>query len=119
MEAIWNFALYKTDRRRRREGLAKEPILRVAIWAQIDQAALIARYQAHQAYLDEPHPITRRTLTRQVACLKSLDLVRVIRPTKPDGRGGWRREANVYSITRAGKLWIKKHARAVQIPLVV
>ncbi len=119
MEAIWNFALHKTDRRRRRQGVPQVSIFRVNIWAQIGQAALIGRYGAHLDYLGESHPITPRTLTRQVACLRALDLVRVVHPVSPDGRGGFRREANVYSITRTGKLWIKKHGRAVRIPLVV
>lgn len=119
LEAIWNAAIYQTDKRRRKAGAEKQPILRVRIWCQLSQVQVIAAYVRHQKYLDEPHPITSRTLTRQVAGLRHLELVNVIHPVSKDGRGGFRREPNVYVITHAGKLWIKRHARAVQIPQVV
>lgn len=120
VEALWNLAYYATDRRRRKRQERKVSILKVPIWVQVGQAKLIARYRAHMKYLREPRELSKRTLTRQVAGLRELGLVSVINPSHYDKkRREWVHEHNVYSITYAGKLWIKRHARAVKIPLVV
>lgn len=120
VETLWNLAYYATDRRRRKRGHRKVSILEVPIWVQVGQAKLIARYRAHMKYLRAERALSKRTLTRQVAGLRALRLVSVINPSHYDRRRGrWVHEHNVYSITYLGKLWIKRHARAVKIPPVV
>jgi hypothetical protein len=120
LEALWNLAYYATDRRRRKRGERKVSILNVAIWVQVSQAGLIRRYLAHAEYLRELRPLSKRTLTRQVAGFRRLRLLSIINPSHFDRRRReWVHEHNVYSITYLGKLWIKRHARAVKIPLVV
>jgi hypothetical protein len=120
LEALWNLAYWATDRRRRKAGVPKVSILKVNIWVQASQARLIARYRAHLAYLKEPRPISRRTLTRQVAGFRRLKLIAVKNFSDFDRRrGAWVQQHNVYTVTYLGKLWIKRHARSVKIPLVV
>ena len=120
LEALWNFALWKTMRRRRRARLPMLALLKVTVWCQLSQAALIDAYCRHLKYLSLSHPITRRTLTRQLAAFRRDQLISVMQPRDPDRRTGkWRLEHNIYTITRAGILWIKKHGRAVKIPQVV
>ncbi len=120
LEALWNLAYWSTDNRRRRAGHRKVSILKVPIWVQASQARLLARYRAHLAYLKEPRSMAARTLSRQMAGFRRLKLVQVTAPSHYDrARGGWIHEPNVYTVTYLGKLWIKRHARSVKIPLVV
>lgn len=120
LEALWNLAYWSTDKRRRRAQLRKVSVLKVPIWCQASQPRLLARYQAHLAYLKEPRTLSKRTLTRQVTGFRRLKLVAVTHQSHYDkSRGGWVHEPNVYTITYLGKLWIKRHARAVKIHLVV
>lgn len=120
LEALWNLAYYATDRRRRKVNARKVSILKVPVWVQVRQSKLIERYRAHLKYLQAPRPICRRTLTRQMNAFRRDGLVRVINPSYFDkARGEWVTEPNVYTITYRGKLWIKRHARAVTNQLVV
>lgn len=123
-EALFAYAIYVTGRRRRRRGVTPIDILKVAdageLWCKAGQQKVLERYQEHAAYLELEHPMSPRTLTRHVALAKRLKLVNVGNYSRFDARaGGWVQERNVYTITRAGVLWIKRHARALKIPSVV
>lgn len=120
LEAIWNLAYYETNKRRRRRRAPRVSIFEVEIWTQASQARLIRRYLAHLAYLRAPAALSRRTLSRQVAGFRRLRLLAVTHPSHYDRRrAAWIHQDNIYTITHAGKLWIKRHARAVKIPSVV
>lgn len=120
LEALFNFAVHKTDRRRRRARAPRVPLLRVALWCELGQDALLAAYRRHARYLKDERGMTKRTLTRQVAGFRRMRLVEVINPSHYDRRTGrWIHRHNVYTFTRAGVLWIKRHARAVRIPSVI
>jgi len=117
---LWNLAYYATDRRRRERRERKVSVLKVAIWVQVSQAGVLRRYHAHMEYLRAERPLSKRTLTRQVAGLRRLKLLSVINPSHFDRkRREWVHEHNVYSIPYLGKLWIKRHARSVKIASVV
>jgi hypothetical protein len=120
LEALWSLAYFDTNRRRRRAGERRRSILKVEIWCQANQARVIAAYRRHAKYLHDPRPLARRTLTRQMNGFARRRLVIVQDRSRFNRkRGEWIQQANFYTITHAGKLWIKRHARAVQIPLVV
>lgn len=120
LEALWNLAYWDTNRRRRRRRAPRVSIFDVEIWVQASQARLIRRYQAHLAYLRAPASLSRRTLSRQVAGFRRLKLLMVTHPGHYDRRRArWVHQDNIYTITHAGKLWIKRHARATKIPSVV
>lgn len=121
LEALWNLAYWATDKRRRKAGLRKLSILKVEIWVQASQARFIAAYRRHLAYIKSARePMVGRTLSRHVRRAREMKLVRVVNPSHYDRqRKTWIREDNVYTLTYFGKLWIKRHARSVKIPLVV
>lgn len=121
LEALWNLAYWETDRRRRKAGARKISILKVAIWVQASQARVIAAYRRHLKYLKSLRaPYSRRTLSRHVRRAKDQKLVAVRHPHYYDRkRQTWIREDTVYTVTYFGKLWIKRNARSVKIPLVV
>lgn len=113
-----------TARRRRRNGIVPANILRVAereeIWVQASREKVLERYAAHLEYLEDAHPITPRTLTRQVAAFRRDKLLKVENWSRFDkARGEWVQQRNAYFATRAGILWIKLRTRALRIPSVV
>jgi DNA-binding transcriptional ArsR family regulator len=123
VEALCAYAVHVSALRRRRRSDRLAPINRVAdqggIWCQLSQAKLIRRYRAHLAYLMRHQTITPRTLSRHLLAMRRASLVIVTRPVRRDRSGGFIREHNVYTITRTGILWIRRHARALRIPSVV
>ena len=117
LEALWNLAYYATYWRRRRRGERKVCILKVEIWIQVSQAGLNRAYRRHMQYLRADRHLSTRTLRRQVAGFRRLKLVSVVHPSHFDRRRQeWVNEHNVYTVTYLGKLWIKRHARAVKMP---
>jgi hypothetical protein len=121
LEALCSLAFWATDKRRRKAGLRKLSILKVEIWVQASQARVIAAYRRHLAYIKSARePMVGRTLSRHVRRAKEMKLLRVVNPSHYDRRRKtWIREDNVYTLSYFGKLWIKRHARSVKIPLVV
>jgi hypothetical protein len=120
LEALWNLALFDTDKRRRAERVRKAPLTKVAIWSQASQARLRAAYRRHTRHERDPHDVPPRTMSRRVNALKRRKFVAVISPRYFDTRQQkWVVDANVYVITYRGKLWIKRNAIASRIPLVV
>lgn len=124
VEALIAYAIHMSGRRRRKRGVRQAELLKVVeldeIWVQASRAKLIERYQAHLEYLEREHPISPRTLTRQIAGIKQQKLLTVIDPSHFDERRReWVQQRNIYTITRAGILWIRRHARSLKIPSVV
>lgn len=120
-EALFAYAVHLSARRRKRAELRPAPINAVAergqIWFKARRGQLLVRYHAHVKYLGLVHPMSPRTLTRHVARLRRLRLVAVGNYSRFDHqRDRWLQEPNVYTITRDGVLWIKRHARALRIP---
>lgn len=121
LEALWNLAYYRTDKRRRKAGARKVSVLKVHVWCQASRAEVIAAYRRHLKYIREPRSITPRTLTRQLTAFKRDGLLKAVQPS-PVWNASlqlWVAQPNVYTITYRGKLWIKKHARAITNQLVV
>jgi DNA-binding transcriptional ArsR family regulator len=135
LESLVAYAVYLSARRRRRQRLKPAPINTVAdrgqIWFKGHRGKVLERFREHAFYLEhgrarrpgerhgraELHHMSPRTLTRHVAALRRDRLVAVGNFSRFDRRRGeWIQEPNVYTITRAGVLWITRHARALQIP---
>jgi hypothetical protein len=132
LEAIWQFAIWKVDKARRRKGLPKKSITNVNIWCQLSRAGLIAKYFDRLDYLDklscrdQPYRLVDptldpRTVTRHVATFKRLHLIEVQQPAPRFNRkrNDWVKQPNVYTFTYAGILWIKKRKSSLTVPLVV
>lgn len=123
-EALFAYAVFLSARRRRRKQLKPRPLNAAAdageIWFKGNQVKVIERYMAHVAYLRLDVRLSLRTLSRQIRGLRRLRRLVVGNYSRFDRqRWTWHQEPNVYTITRAGVLWIKRHARALKIPRFV
>ena len=132
-EAIVAYAVHVSQRRRRQAKKKRAPIALVAakgqIWAQPQpgQPKLLERCSAHLAYLDLEPP-SLRTLRRHIAGFRRTryrdkrrgdcgPILIVGNYSRFDRtRQEWLQTPNVYTITRAGILWITRHAKALKIP---
>lgn len=118
-------AIHLAQRRRRRAGVKLENVLAVAdrgeIWLQRRQEGVLAIYGEQLRYLERRRPTcSTKTLTRNVNAMKDQKLIKVDNYSRYDHRRGkWVQMPNVYTITRAGILWIRRNARALKIPSVV
>lgn len=130
-EAIVAYAVHVSNRRRRSARQKRAPIALVAakgqIWFQMRQRKLLDRCRAHLEYI-ELEPSSLRTLQRHIAGFRRtryrdkrrgdqgpiLNVGNHSRFNKK--RAEWVQVPNVYTITRAGILWISRHARALRIP---
>jgi len=130
-EAIVAYAVHVSNRRRRRARQKRAPIALVAakgqIWCELRQRKLLERCAAHLRYL-ELEPSSLRTLQRHIAGFRRTryrdrrrgdvgPILKVGNYSRFDRkRREWIQRPNVYTITRAGILWISRHAQALQIP---
>lgn len=138
VEAIVAYAVFLSARRRKSQKLKPAPINAVAdrgqIWFRARQGKVLERFREHAFYLEhgrarrpgerhgraELHHMSPRTLTRHVAACRRARLLSVGNFSRYDrARAAWIQEPNVYTVTRAGILWIKSRARALKIPRFV